>query len=428
MTAADSPSGPPAGPSVEIGPRWLFLVILASLGMVGPFSIDTMFPSFSQMGAEWGTSEFALQQVVSVYLLSFAVMSLLHGPLSDALGRRPVIIAGVSLYIAASIGCALAPSLGVLLVFRALQGLSAGAGQIISRAMVRDVFSDAQAQRTMSHIAMIFGLAPALAPIVGGLLLGIGSWRGIFWFLVIFGAAILALVVFAMPETHPAERRTRFDGRTIADGLLGVWRDANGRRLAFAGMFNFAGMFLYISSAQLFVVGLLGMGAQDFWILFVPLISGMVCGSWVSGRLAGRMSGRRLASLGYLISLVAGAVNLGLALLPATAHLPWSVLVLPFYSFGIALAFPILTLAMLDLFPHSRGAASSIQSFVSLLANAAIAGVLAPLVGFSLPSLALTAVALTAVAWLLWRRHLAVTHADPHGSADAPAYEPTDEL
>ncbi|MCB0910851.1 MAG: multidrug effflux MFS transporter [Propionibacteriaceae bacterium] len=428
MTAADSTAGSPDRASVDIGPRWLFLVILASLGMVGPFSIDTMFPAFSQMGAEWGVSELALQQVVSVYLLAFAVMSLLHGPLSDALGRKPVIIGGTVLYVAASVGCAVAPSLGVLLFFRAVQGLSAGAGQIISRAMVRDVFSDAQAQRTMSHIAMIFGLAPALAPIVGGLLLGVGSWRGIFWFLVVFGAALLVLVVLAMPETHPTEQRTRFDGRTIASGLLGVWRNPDGRRLAFAGMFNFAGMFLYISSAQLFVVGLLGMGEQDFWILFVPLISGLVLGSWVSGRLAGRMSGRRLASLGYVISLVAGAVNVGLTLLPATARLPWSVLVLPFYSFGIALAFPILTLAMLDLFPHARGAASSVQSFVALLANAAIAGVLAPLVAFSLPSLAITSVSLTAVAWLLWRRHLAVTHAEPPTSADAAAYEPTDEL
>ena len=114
-------------------PRWLFLVILAGLGMVGPFSIDTMFPAFARMGAEWGVGEIALQQIVSVYLLSFAVMSLVHGPLSDALGRKPVIVAGTIAYIGASIGCALAPSLPVLLGFRALQGLSAGAGAIISQ-------------------------------------------------------------------------------------------------------------------------------------------------------------------------------------------------------------------------------------------------------------------------------------------------------
>ena len=414
--------------SIDVGPQWLFLVVLAGLGMVGPFSIDTIFPAFAQMEREWGVTELALQQLISVYLLSFAVMSLLHGPLSDALGRKPVIIGGALLFIAASIGCALSPSLGVLLFFRSLQGISAGAGQIISRAMVRDVFESHQAQRTMSHIAMIFGLAPALAPIVGGWVLGVGSWRGIFWFLTAFGVVLLALVIFALPETHPVELRSKFDVRVLASGLLSVWRDPDGRRLAFTGMFNFAGMFLYISAAPLLVVKLLGKGEQDFWILFVPLISGMVIGSWVSGRLAGRMSGRRLASLGYVISLIAGVVNLGLTLMPATQSLPWPVAVLPFYSFGIALAFPILTLAMLDLFPQSRGAASSVQSFVSLVANALIAGALAPAVGFSLWSLAATSLLLTVVAWLLWRRHLAVTHVEPHTTVDAPAFEPTDEM
>ena len=420
-------SHPPAA-QVAVGPQWLFLVILAGLGMVGPFSIDTIFPAFAHLQQEWGSSELALQQLISIYLLSFAAMSLLHGPLSDALGRKPVIIGGTVLYIAASVGCAVAPNLGVLLFFRAIQGLSAGAGQIISRAMVRDVFADDQAQRTMSHIAMIFGLAPALAPIVGGWLLSVGSWRGIFWFLAGLGVLLLARVRFAMPETHPPERRSRFDGRTLASALLGVWRNPDGRRLAFTGMFNFAGMFLYISAAPLFVVGLLGLGEQDFWILFVPLISGMVIGSWVSGRLAGRMSGRRLASLGYLISLGAAAVNLAITFLPGLGRLPWVVAALPFYSFGIALAFPILTLAMLDLFPHARGAASSVQSFVALIANAAIAGALAPAVAFSLPSLAATSLLLTGVAWWLWRRHLAVTNAEPSGSPDAAAYEPTDEL
>ena len=411
-----------------VGPQWLFLVIMAGLGMVGPFSIDTIFPAFAQMQREWGVSELALQQLISVYLLSFAVMSLLHGPLSDALGRKPVIIGGTILFIVASVGCAVSPSLPVLLFFRAIQGLAAGAGQIISRAMVRDVFSDDQAQRTMSHIAMIFGLAPAIAPIVGGWLLGIGSWRGIFWFLVGFGVVILLLVIFALAETHPPERRSKFDGRTLVSGLLGVWRNRDGRRLAFTGMFNFAGMFLYISSAPLFVLKLLGKGEQDFWILFVPLISGLVLGSWISGRLAGRMSGRRLASLGYLISLAGGLVNLVFSLFPATQALPWAVLPLPVYSFGIAIAFPILTLAMLDLFPTSRGSASSVQSFVALIANAFIAGVLAPAVAFSQPSLAVTALVLTTVAWFLWRRHLQMTHAEPVATPDAPAYEPTDEM
>jgi DHA1 family bicyclomycin/chloramphenicol resistance-like MFS transporter len=407
-------------------PQGLLLVILAGLGMVGPFSIDTIFPAFVDLAVDLQTTPLALQQLISVYLLSFAVMSLLHGPLSDALGRKPVILAGTALFVLSSIGCALAPSLSWLLIGRAVQGMSAGAGQIISRAMVRDLFAADRAQRVMSHIAMIFGIAPAVAPIVGGLLLGIGDWRLIFWFLAGFGVLLFLLVQFYLPETHPPADRSPLQLRPLAASLWAVWAERDGRRLALAGMFNFAGMFLYISAAPMFIVNLMGRGEQDFWMLFVPLISGLIIGSWVSGLLAGRMNGRRLATLGYWVTL--GAANLVLALIPGTQGLPWSVLFLPLYSFGIALAFPILTLAMLDLFPTSRGAASSVQTFVSLLGNAVVAGALAPLTAFSLPSLALSSLVLTVIAWAMWERHVRIAKVEPHGTDHPGAYEPTDEL
>lgn len=409
-------------------PSWLFLMMLAGLGWIGPFSIDTIFPAFARMGAEWNVSDVALQQILSVYLLAFAAMSLFHGPLSDALGRRPVVIVGLIVYTVAAIGCALAPNLTVLLVFRALQGLSAGAGQILGRAMVRDVFADAQAQRTMAHIAMIFGVAPALAPIVGGWVLLAGDWRNIFWFLVGLGVVLLVMVVFWLPETHPVELRTTFSARGVGRNLAAVWQLPAGRRLALTGMLHFGGNFLYISSATLLVVNLLGRGEQDFWLLFVPLISGMVAGSWVSGRLAGHLSGRRLASIGYLISAGAGVVNLALAAFPATQGLPWAVLALPVMSFGIAVSFPILTLAMLDLYPTLRGAAASVQSFVSMIANAGIAGLLAPLLARSLWTLAAGALAFILSAWALWTWHLRTSGQEPATTPDAPAYEPTDEF
>lgn len=414
-------------PSIALPPQPLLLVILAGLGMVGPFSIDTIFPAFQQMEPDLGVSALALQQLVSVYLLAFAVMSLFHGPLSDALGRKPVVLAGGVLYVLASIGCAVAPNLSWLLVGRAVQGLSAGAGQIISRAMVRDIFSGDFAQRVMSHIAMIFGLAPAAAPIVGGWLLSAGNWRGIFWFLTAYGAALFVLVLVALPETHPPQARTPLRLGPLAAGLWTVVRHPGGRRLAVTGMFNFAGTFLYISAASIFVVDLLGRGAQDFWLLFVPLISGMIAGSWVAGKLAS-MDGRHLATIGYVISMAGALLNLAFSLIPATAGLPWVVVALPVYSFGIAIAFPILTLAMIDLFPHNRGAASSVQSFVTLVANAILAGLIAPLVGFSLWSLALGSLAFTLVAWLLWGWHLRVTREPMIAPKDAAAYEPTDEM
>ena len=414
--------------SRPLPPQWLLLTILAGLGMVGPFSIDTIFPAFAQLAVDLDTSPLALQQLISVYLLSFAAMSLFHGPLSDALGRKPVILAGSALFVLSSLACALAPNLTWLLIGRAAQGLSAGAGQIISRAMVRDIFTGNKAQRVMAEIAMIFGLAPALAPIVGGWLLVHGDWRGIFWFMTGLGVVLMLLVWFFLPETHPKADRTPLQVGPLFRSLWEVWRDRNGRRLALAGMVNFAGMFLYISSAPMFVVELLGMGEQDFWVLFVPLISGMVIGSWTSGRLAGRISGRRLATVGYWVSLGGGALNLALMLIPAAQTVPWAVLLLPVYTFGVALAFPILTLAMLDLFPANRGAASSVQSFVSLVFNALIAGALAPAVAFSLPMLAGTTLVLTIIGYLMWRRHLQMTSLEPHVPPDPQSYEPTDEM
>lgn len=422
-------SSPPSRPAgTDVGPNGLFLVILAGLGMVGPFSIDSMFPAFARMGVEFGVNELALQQIVSVYMLAFAAMSLVHGPLSDALGRKPVILVGLGVFVAASIGCALAPSLPVLLGFRAVQGLSAGAGMIVSRAMVRDVYSDDRAQRVMSHIAMIFGLAPALAPVIGGLVLGFGGWRATFWFLVAFGLAWAALVLFGMPETHPSELRTEFNVRRLASGLLDVWRRPAARRLALTAALNNGAMFLWISSAPLLVVNLLGLGETDFWVLFVPMISGMVLGSWVSGRLAGRVHGERQATVGYGIALVALVIALVLTLFPATRGLPWTVLPLPVFTFGNALAFPILTLAMLDEFPEARGSASSVQNFVALLGNAAISGLLAPALGFSLTAIAVGSLTLLVVGALLWRWHLSRGGRVPEGSPDAAAFEPLEDL
>lgn len=409
----------PTQQSAQLPPQAVLLTILAGLGMIGPFSIDTMFPAFASMGRQLNVSELALQQLLSVYLVAFAAMSLLHGPISDAVGRKPVILAGCTLYAAASVGCALAEDLPTLLICRALQGATAGAGTIISRAMVRDIFTGARAQQVMSHIAMIFGLAPALAPVIGGWLLLFGSWHSVFWFLAALGALLALLCAVALPETHPPQARVRLNLRGIWSGLALVLSDAGGRRLAFAATFNFAGMFLYISAAPILVVSRLGLGEQDFWILFIPLIGGMVVGSWVAGRLAHRWAPPRVATTGFRIGVGAALANLAIAVSPVATALPWAVALLPLYSFGVALAYPILTLAMLDLFPTRRGSAASVQAFVQLVSNAVISGLVAPLLAGSMGALAAGALAMTLLGVLLWTWQRRALGADGAGAARA---------
>ena len=178
-------------------------LILGGLAMFGPFSIDTIFPAFPQIAAELGADKVAMQQTISVYLLAYAGMSLVHGPLSDAVGRRRVILSGLLVFALASAGCALSTSLPMLLAFRALQGLSAGVGFVVGRAVIRDVRQGDDAQRLLSQVSMIFGIAPAIAPVIGGWLLGWQRWPAIFWFLVLFALALAATVWRSLPETHP---------------------------------------------------------------------------------------------------------------------------------------------------------------------------------------------------------------------------------
>jgi MFS transporter, DHA1 family, multidrug resistance protein len=378
-------------------------LILGGLAMFGPFSIDTIFPAFPQIGAQLGADKMAMQQTISVYLLAYAAMSLVHGPLSDVLGRRRVILAGLVVFVLASVGCALSTSLPMLLWFRALQGLSAGVGLIVGRAVVRDVLHGHDAQRLMSQVSMIFGIAPAVAPVIGGWLLGWQRWPGIFWFLAVFGIGLVAVVWRGLPETHPAAARLPLEAGPLLRGYTTIVRRPRFLRLTLAGALNFGALFLYIASAPAFVLDMLRLGERDFGWFFIPMISGMMIGAFVSGRAAGRIDGQRLANIGFACCGVATLVNIAYNLLVADHALPWAVLPISLNAFGIALVFPIVTLAILDMYPHQRGSASSLQAFVGLLVNVVIAGVLSPMLSHGGLQLALGAAFFTLAGWLFWR-------------------------
>ena len=383
-------------------PRFLAL-LLAGLAMFGPFSIDTMFPAFPQIAAQLGADKVAMQQTISVYLIAYAAMSIVHGPLSDAIGRRRVILAGLAVFALASIGCALSTDLTTLLAFRALQGLSAGVGLIVGRAVIRDVLQGDDAQRLMSHVSMIFGVAPAIAPVIGGWILGWERWPAIFWFLVAFSIALLAATWWLLPETHPREARLSLAPRRLLRDYVAIAFNPRFQRLAAASAFNFGALFLYIASAPAFVLDVLGLNERQFAWFFVPTIGGMVLGAFVSGHTAGRIGGTRLVAIGFACAAAAAVVNLAYNLAVPAPALPWAVLPMSLLAFGIALVFPVITLSILDMYPRQRGSASSLQAFTSLVLNALIAGALSPLLSDHPRWLAWAALGLVLTGWVFWR-------------------------
>jgi DHA1 family bicyclomycin/chloramphenicol resistance-like MFS transporter len=403
-------------------------LLIAGLSMVGPFTIDTMFPAFPDMQREFGVDAVAMQQTISVYLLAFAAMSLFHGPISDAVGRKPVIVLGSVCYTLTSVVCAAAPTMGWLLTGRVLQGLCAGAGMIVGRTVIRDVFEGHAAQRTMSHVAMIFGVAPALAPIVGGWLLGWYEWRSIFWFLAAFGFVMLVLSAVFLPESHPPELRTPFRPLALVSAVWSTALDPNIARLCAVSSFNFAALFMYISGAPIIVVTHLGLGEGDFGLLFVPIVTAMIFGSFLTGRLAGRIRSRTFVATGLTSAALGGLLQVLVLTLGNGPKLPWVLVGPVLTAFGIALVFPIVSLVLLDQRPANRGSASSLQSLSNTLLNAVVAGAIVPLVSWSMTAMALTATGFTVTAWAFWvwqRRRSPGPLVQPQ---DVQTLEPTDRM
>ena len=388
------------------GPRWALAALLALLGMLGPFSIDTYLPAFAGIAASLTATPVQMQQTLSAYLFGFAFMSLFHGALSDSVGRRPVVLWGIAVFTLASAGCALSQSIGQLVFFRALQGLSAGAGIVVSRAVIRDMFPPAQAQKVMSQVTIYFGVAPAIAPMIGGWLFVHSNWHSIFWFLTAVGVALWAANYKLLPETLHASQRQPFEVKHLLRGYRQLGFSPRFLLLALASGVPFNGMFLYVLSAPAFLGEHLALQpAQYFWF-FMLTISGIMAGAWVSGRMAGKLPPKQQIRHGFVIMLVISVLNL-VANLLFKAHVGWALFPIAAFAFGWALMVPVVTLLVLDLHPERRGMASSLQAFIGSTANGLVAGVLAPLVMHSTVALAAASLAMLCigiVAWM-WLHH-----------------------
>ncbi len=381
-------------------PERRLALITGSIAMLGPFSIDAYLPAFPEMGAALGATPLQVQQTLTAYLAAFAVMNLWHGSLSDALGRRTVLLWAQAIFALASLGAASVDTIGELWFWRAVQGTVGGAGFAIGRAVVRDQVGGSAAQRLLSQSMMVFTIAPVIAPMLGGLMLALAGWRSVFLMLAVIGAALWLMTWKLLPETLAPDRRQSLHPIDLARAYFSFFTSASFWRISGALSTTFVAFFLYILAAPAFLIEHLGAAPTEFYWVFVPAMLGTLTGSFASSRLAGKWSLEDTIRVGYLVMGAAALGNVALNAIFA-ARIPWAVAHLAVFNFGLALAMSALQVRLVDLAPLRRGMVSSCQAFVQSIAGTLTAGLLVPLLWHSTLRLAFGMLGLLAIGALL---------------------------
>jgi len=371
------------------------VLLVGALSAFAPLSIDMYLPGLPAIATGLGATPAEVQLTLTACLFGLAVGQLICGPLSDTFGRRRALLIGLALYTVASLLCAIAPTVWGLVALRLLQGLGGAAGIVIARAVVRDHFAGAEAARFFALTMMVNGLAPILAPIIGGQLLLITTWQGVFVVLGAIGAVLFVVAAFRLRESLPPERRRSGRLSDVARSYQGLLRDRRFMSYVLASALAFAAMFSYISASPFIIEGVFGQSPQVFSLFFALNALGIVIASQVSGSLVGRVAPGRILLTGLCISatggvvlITAAAVGLGL--------------------FGIALGFFMVVasyglvapnaaaLALADQ-PHQAGSASALLGASQFFIGAAAA----PLVSLGGTTTALPmAVVIGGITWL----------------------------
>ncbi|MGQ0662378.1 MAG: multidrug effflux MFS transporter [Pseudomonadota bacterium] len=344
------------------------IALLTSLVLLGQMSTSLYLPSLPSLPAALATDPASVQLTMTAFLAAFAVAQLVYGPVSDRLGRRPVLLAGIALYIFGSLACALAPTIGALIAGRLVQGMGACAGMTITRAVVRDRFEHAEATRALALIGVALTLGPALGPILGGQLEVWFGWRAGFVALVAFGLVVMVAVDRRLAESlrHPVATRSMSLFRTY--GVLLASRAFWGHLLIVSGFFG--ALFAYATGVPFVLIELLGMSPDLFGFVFLLTALGYVAGSMIASRAAGRVPGERLVAIGVWLSLAGASLMLGLV---AAGHLSPATVVGPMvvYFVGFGLALPSLLVGAMAAFPAIAGAASALIGFAQMTMAAA---------------------------------------------------------
>jgi DHA1 family bicyclomycin/chloramphenicol resistance-like MFS transporter len=392
------------------------MAMIVALGLMmafGPLSMDMYLPAFPEIETEFGTSASLVQISLTACIVGLALGQLIAGPISDQTGRRRPLIAGLALYVISSLLCAWVPSIEAFIVMRFIQGLSGAAGIVISRAITRDLFTGPALTKFMASLTIVFGAAPILSPIIGGQLMQFMNWQGIFYVLAGIGGLLLLYSLFGLAETLPPESRTSGGLARTRRDIATLIRDRFFVGLALSQGLAVACMFIYIASSSFVLQNNYGLSPNVFGLIFGINALGQIVLSQITGRLAGRVSERKLYVTGVLIIalgaslvLLNAIVNAGLWLLLIGFFIP-----VAFLGMVLATSFPL----AMEQYGHAAGSASAIIGVLTFL----IGGILAPLGGLGgseteLPMglmMAGTAWAACAVYWWLIARSPAKSRA-----------------
>ncbi len=346
--------------------------ILAMLTALGPLSTDMYLPSLPAIATALGTDIARAQLTLSAYLVGFAAGQIFYGPVSDKIGRKPTVLAGLALYCLASAGCALAQSVEMLIVARVVQALGAAGPIVLGRAIVRDLYEGPRAGRELSRMGMIMGLVPAIAPILGGILEPLFGWRSNFW-AVLGGAAALALaVILFLPETLRQKRPEPISLLGIFRGFGVLLRHGGFRLYASLCAFTYAGLFSFISGSSFVLQGVYGLSTFAFGLSFGASVLGYIAGTIVAQRVVGRLGLDGTIRLGVLC-LAGGGLLMLAGMLAHTGSSLEVTLPMALYAAGVGLTLPQANASAMMPFPDRAGAASSLQGLLQM-SFAAIVG------------------------------------------------------
>ncbi len=375
---ADHSAGAPLGPGTV-----RLVIVLGAMNAIGPLSIDMYLPAFPDIADALRTSASSVQLTLTACVAGLALGQLLLGPLSDRFGRRIPVIAAMVTYAAASLLCALATSAGALIALRFVQGLAGAGGIVISRAVVRDLHSGARAVRLFSSLMLVTGLAPILAPLAGGQLLALTSWKGIFLSLSILSALIAVIAALGLRETLPPERRIPSGLRRTVQTMGALLRDRSFLGHALAGGLTFGALFAYISGSPFVLQRIYGLSPQLFSLAFAMNGLGLIAASQVNARVVERVGPTRLLRRA-LACVVTSALTL-LVVVSIGGLSVWALLA-PMFVIVSSLAFVLPNATALALADHAAvaGTASALLGVIQFMVGA----LAAPLVGVAGPDTA----------------------------------------